>query len=303
VGELVQTLVYTATIGSVYALVASGYSLIFATTRIVNFAQGTLVVVGGYLAWWLYARELDTEVSLFLVTLAVVVLAAFVGVVFDLVAVAPLGRFDPVTNIAWLVTTFGAGIVAQELVAKTISDTGQSLPPLVDSILGWNGSVLADVAIRPSDAVLVLTTIAVVVALGWFQARTRTGRALRAVAQDRQAASLMGINPRALVMLSFAIAGALAGLSAVLVAPRLGVRFNIALNLGVLGFVAAVLGGLGSTKGAVIGGYAVGFVDGLVGSLTTDAATWQPLAVFAVFVTVLALRPTGLLGRPQVEKV
>ena len=88
-----------------------------------------------------------------------------------------------------------------------------------------------------------------------------------------------------------------------LVAPRLGVRFNIALNLGVLGFVAAVLGGLGSTKGAVIGGYVVGFVDGLVGSLTTDAATWQPLAVFAVFVAVLALRPTGLLGRPQVEKV
>jgi branched-subunit amino acid ABC-type transport system permease component len=83
----------------------------------------------------------------------------------------------------------------------------------------------------------------------------------------------------------------------------LGVRFNIALNLGVLGFVAAVLGGLGSIKGAVIGGYAVGFVDGLVGSLTSNAAAWQPIVVFAVFVIVLALRPTGLLGRPQVEKM
>ena len=236
-------------------------------------------------------------------TLAVVILTAGVGVLVDFVAVAPLGRFDPVTNISWLVTTFAAGIVAQELVAKTISDTGQTLPALVDSILGWRGSVVADVAIQPADVVLVATTLAVVGGLALLQMRTRIGSAFRAVAQDRQAASLMGISPRAIVMLSFALAGGLAGLSAVLIAPRLGVRFNIALNLGVLGFVAAVLGGLGSIKGAVIGGYAVGFVDGLVGSLTSNAAAWQPIVVFAVFVIVLALRPTGLLGRPQVEKM
>jgi branched-chain amino acid transport system permease protein len=303
VGELVQTLVYTATIGSVYALVACGYSIIFATTRIVNFAQGPLVVVGGYLAWWLYADLAHGDVSLLLVTLAVVVLTAGVGLLIELVAVAPLGRFDPTTNISWLVTTFAAGIVAQELVAKTISDTGQSLPPLVDSILGWRGSVIADVAIQPSDVVLVVATLAVIGGLAVLEARTQVGNAFRAVAQDRQAASLMGINPRTVVMLSFALAGALAGLSAILIAPRLGVRFNIALNLGVLGFVAAVLGGLGSMKGAVIGGYAVGFVDGLVGSLTSNAAAWQPIIVFALFVIVLALRPTGLLGRPQAEKV
>ena len=302
-GEIVQTIVYGLTIGSVYALVACGYSLIFATTRIVNFAQGPLVVVGGYLAWWLYADRGHGDVSLVLVTLAVVILTAGVGVLVDLVAVAPLGRFDPVTNISWLVTTFAAGIVAQELVAKTISDTGQTLPALVDSILGWRGSVVADVAIQPADVVLVATTLAVVGGLALLQMRTRIGSAFRAVAQDRQAASLMGISPRAIVMLSFALAGGLAGLSAVLIAPRLGVRFNIALNLGVLGFVAAVLGGLGSIKGAVIGGYAVGFVDGLVGSLTSNAAAWQPIVVFAVFVIVLALRPTGLLGRPQVEKM
>lgn len=302
-GEIVQTVVYGLTIGSVYALVACGYSLVFATTRIVNFAQGALVVVGGYLAWWLYSELASGDVPLVVVCLVVVVLTAGVGVLVDLVAVAPLGRFDPVTNISWLVTTFAAGIVAQELIAKTISDTGQSLPPLADSLLGWRGSVVADVAIQPADVVLVATTLVTVAGLEWFQARTRVGSAFRAVAQDRQAASLMGINPRRIVMLSFALAGALAGLSAILVAPRLGVRFNIVLNLGVLGFVAAVLGGLGSIKGAVIGGYAVGLVDGLVGSITSDAAAWQPVVVFALFVIVLALRPTGLLGRPQVEKV
>ena len=114
----------------------------------------------------------------------------------------------------------------------------------------------------------------------------------------------MGIDPKAMVRLSFLVAqGAITGLAGILIAPSYGVRFNIGLNLGLAGFVAAVLGGLGSIKGAVIGGYAVGFVDGLVGSLTSNAAAWQPIVVFAVFVIVLTLRPTGLLGRPQVEKM
>lgn len=301
--ELVQALVYAATIGSVYALVALGYSLIFSTTRIVNFAQGTLVVVGGYTAWWLWSSVFDRDVSLLLVTLLTVLCSAVVGLVFDLVAIEPLGQFDPTTNIAWLVTTFGAAIVAQELVAVLISDTGQSLPDLFGSFFGWDGSVVRNVAIGPSDLVLVGTTVLLVAGLELMQSRTRIGRAFRAVAQDRQAATLMGINPKAMVRLSFLVAGAVTGLAGVLIAPRYGVRFNIGLNLGLAGFVAAVLGGLGSTRGAVVGGYLVGLVEGVVGVLSTRADTYRPLAVFVVFVLVLTLRPTGLLGRPVVEKV
>lgn len=301
--ELVQALVYAATIGSVYALVALGYSLIFSTTRIVNFAQGTLVVVGGYTAWWLWSSVFDRDVSLLLVTLLTVLCSAVVGLVFDLVAIEPLGQFDPSTNIAWLVTTFGAAIVAQELVALLISDTGQSLPDLLGSFFGWDGSVVRNVAIGPSDVVLVGATVLLVAGLELLQSRTRIGRAFRAVAQDRQAATLMGINPKAMVRLSFLVAGAVTGLAGVLIAPRYGVRFNIGLNLGLAGFVAAVLGGLGSTRGAIVGGYIVGLVEGVVGVLSTRADTYRPLAVFVVFVLVLTLRPTGLLGRPVVEKV
>jgi branched-chain amino acid transport system permease protein len=303
VDELVQTLVYAITIGSVYALVAFSYSLVFSTTRIVNFAQGTLVVIGGYLAWWLWSSAFDRDVSMLLVTGLTVLLAAVVGLVFDLVAIEPLGEFDPATNIAWLVTTFGAAIVAQELVAQLISDTGQSIPELFGSFFGWHGSVVRDVAIGPSDVVLVVTTLALVVALELLQARTRVGRAFRAVAQDRQAAALMGINPKAMVRLSFLLAGAITGLAGVLIAPSYGVRFSIGLNLGLAGFVAAVLGGLGSTRGAVVGGYVVGLVEGFVGVLSTRADTYRPIAVFVVFVLVLTLRPTGLLGRPGGEKV
>lgn len=302
-GDAVQTLKYALTIGSVYALVALGYSLVFSATRVVNFAQGTLVVVGGYLGWWLYAEAFDGNVSVLVVTVIAVALAGVVGLLFDLVTVEPLGRFDPAVDIRWLVTTFGAAIVAQELVSKLISDTGQTLPDLVGSILGWEGSVVADVAIGPNDLVLVGTTLVLFVALEWLHLHTGTGRAFRAVAQDRQAASLMGVNPRAMVRLSFVLAGALTGLSGVLIAPLYGVRFNIGLNLGVAGFVAAVIGGLGSTRGAVVGGYLVGLVEGFVGVLTTRADAYRPVVVFALFVLVLALRPTGLLGRPIVEKV
>jgi branched-chain amino acid transport system permease protein len=301
--DVVQVLEYAATIGSVYALVAFGYSLIFSTTRIVNFAQGTLVVVGGYLAWWLYARAFDGAVPIGVILFLVLVAAGLIGLVFDLVAVEPLGRFDPATDVRWLVTTFAAAIVVQEAVQNLVSSTGQTIPDLVHSVLGWRGSVLYDVSIAPSEVLLVVVTVSLVIGLELFRSRTRIGRAFHAVAQDPQAASLMGISPRAAVRVSFVLAGVLTGLSGVLMAPLYGVRFNIGLQLGVAGFVAAVIGGLGSTRGAIAGGYFVGFVEGLVGVFSERADTYRPIVVFAVFVAVLALRPSGLLGRPVVEKV
>jgi branched-subunit amino acid ABC-type transport system permease component len=302
-GQLVQALVYGLTIGSVYALVALGYSLIFSATGIVNFAQGTMVVFGGYLAWWLYDQAFATDVPLAVVLVLVVLLAGLSGVAVYLAAVAPLGRFDPKTNIGWLVTTFGAGIVIQELVAKLVSDEGQTVPDLVGSLFGWRGSVVQDVAIGPSDAVLVGVTVLIVVGLEALQLRTRIGLAFRAVAQDRSAASLMGINPTTMIVVAFFVAGALAGLAGILVAPRLGIRFNIALNLGVAGFVAAVIGGLGSPRGAIVGGLLIGIVEGVVGVLSDSPDAYRPLAVFLVFVLLLAVRPTGLFGHQIKEKV
>jgi branched-chain amino acid transport system permease protein len=170
-------------------------------------------------------------------------------------------------------------------------------------VFGWRGSVVRDVAIGPSDILLVVVTLSLVLGLELFHSRTRAGRAFHAVAQDPQTAALMGVNPKAMVRISFVLAGALTGLSGVLMAPLYGVRFNIGLQLGVAGFVAAVIGGLGSTRGAIAGGYLVGLVEGFVGVFSNRADTYRPIVVFAVFVGALALRPTGLLGRPAVEKV
>ncbi|MFN8036297.1 MAG: branched-chain amino acid ABC transporter permease [Acidimicrobiia bacterium] len=304
--HVTQIVVYTLTIGSIYGLVAFAYSLVFSTTKIVNFAQGTLVIVGGYLAWDLYTNRFDGSVVMPVVLLLVVGLGAVLGMMFDLVAIAPLGKFDPTTNISWLVTTFGAGIFVQELVSKSISDSGQKLDPLA-SKLPWlgTGKVVQGVSIEPADVFLVLLPILIVVLLELLQGRTKIGRAFRAVSQDRGAASLMGINPTAMVMLSFVIAGAIAALAGVLVAPRLFVRFNIGLTLGVYGFIAAVIGGLGSTRGAVIGGYTIAFVEGVVGeyNLFHNGEVYKPIFVFVAFILVLTLKPTGLFGKPAVEKV
>jgi branched-chain amino acid transport system permease protein len=136
----------------------------------------------------------------------------------------------------------------------------------------------------------------------YIQRRTMAGRALRAVSQDRAAASLMGINPRAMVMASFAIAGALGALGAVLLAPRLFVKFDNGLLLGIQAFVAAVIGGLGSTRGAVLGGFVLGFIGGILRVMSSAGGQSEPLIVFAVFLLVLVFRPTGLLGQPVVEK-
>src|SRR5206468_11083347 len=121
--------------------------------------------------------------------------------------------------------------------------------------------------------------------------RTALGRAFRAVAQDRQIAGLMGINTEATVMITFALAGALAAVGAVLIAPRQFVKLDLGVSLGVQAFIAAVLGGLGSTRGAIVGGYVIGFTTAIVSTVTSEGGSWGPVVVFVVFLLVLVVRP------------
>jgi branched-chain amino acid transport system permease protein len=113
----------------------------------------------------------------------------------------------------------------------------------------------------------------------------------------------MGINTEATVMITFAIAGALAAIGAVLIAPRQFVKLDLGVNLGIQAFIAAVLGGLGSTKGAIVGGYVIGFTVAIVSTVTSEGGSWGPLVVFGVFLAVLVVRPSGIFGSPAVEKV
>jgi len=299
VTDLVQILVSGLTVGSVIALVAFGYNLVFASTRIVNFAQGSMLVIAGYLAFAVVREGAPIWVAFLVSTAASLV----VGVLIEIVAIRPLGRFDPSTNVGWILTTFGVGLIAVDLIKRTIGAEARRLPPLVGSAFGWRVSRAAGVAITPTDVLIVVAALAVVVALELLQHRTWLGRAFRAVAQDRQTASMMGVNAQAVVMITFALAGALAAVGAVLIAPRLFVKLDLGVNLGVQAFIAAVLGGLGSTRGAILGGYTIGFTSAIVTTVSSQGANYEPLVIFAVFLLVLVVRPSGILGSPAVEKV
>jgi branched-chain amino acid transport system permease protein len=297
--DVVQILVSGLTVGSVLALVALGYNLVFSTTRIVNFAQGSMLVIAGFIAFAMTRAGIPIWIALFLTVIA----SAVVGVLVELVAIRPLGRFDPSTNVAWILTTFSVGLIAIDLIRITIDAQPHPLPPLMDSVFGWRGSRLSGVAVTPTDLLIIVSTLGLMIGIEVLQGRTMLGKAFRAVAQDRQAASLMGINTSAVVRMTFALAGAVAAVGAVLLAPKLFVKLENGLLLGIQAFIAAVLGGLGSTRGAVVGGYGIAFTSAIVKSFSTSTARFEPMVIFALFLLVLVARPSGIFGTPAVEKV
>lgn len=297
--DLVQIVLSTASVGSALALVALGYSLVFSATGIVNFAQGPLLVVAGYGAFALTRAGLPIAAAL----AVTVVATAAAGALVDVLAVRPLRRVEQATDVASVLTTFAAGLIAVDLVRLGVDAAPHALPPLIGSLFGWTVWRVAGVAVTPTDVVIVAVTLALVVGIDASLRRTAAGRAVRAVAQDREAATLMGVNAPVVVTGAFALAGALAGLAAVLLAPKVFVRLENGLLLGLQAFVAAVLGGLGSARGALAGGYAVAAVSAVVRTLSPSGSRYEFVAVFVLFLATLALRPTGLLGARPVEKV
>ncbi|HET9442759.1 MAG TPA: branched-chain amino acid ABC transporter permease [Acidimicrobiales bacterium] len=296
--DLVQVVVSTATVGSALTLVALGYGVVFAATGIVNFAQGPLLVVAGYGAFAMTRAGLPVAVAF----PAAVAGTALAGAVVEVVALRPLrGRRSP-GDAAPVLTTFAVGLVAIDLVRLTADASPHALPPLAASVVGWRVARVAGVAVTPADVLVVAATLALVVAADVAQRRTRAGRALRAVSSDREAAALVGVNPQAVVTAAFAVAGALAAVAAVLLAPKVFVRLENGLLLGLQGFVAAVLGGLGSARGALVGGWAVAGVSAVARTVSPTGSRYELLLVFGVFLAVLAVRPTGLLGARAAER-
>ncbi|MBV8235790.1 MAG: hypothetical protein JO075_08830, partial [Acidimicrobiia bacterium] len=165
--DFVQILVSGLTVGSVIALVAFGYNLVFASTRIVNFAQGSMIVVAGYVAFAITRAGVPIWAAFFITIL----LSLGIGVLVEIVAIKPLGRFDPSTNVGWILTTFGVGLIAVDLIKKTVGADARRLPALAESILGWKVARISGVAITVPDALLVVSALLIVVGLELLQTR------------------------------------------------------------------------------------------------------------------------------------
>lgn len=282
--------------GSIYGLVALGFSMIFLTTRMINFAQGEQLMVGGY-SYFLLSQVLHWPM---LAALAGAVAAAIlVGILVQTLAIRPLGKFDPNTNIAWILTTLATGLIFVDVVKFFAGADQRKVPPIIDAppitIPGIGAQLEAQ------QLAILIGAIVLMLILEAVHTRTTLGKALRAVAHDPATASLMGINPTFMVLYSFGLAGALAAIAGFLLAPKTFVTLSMGTFNGLKGFVAAVVGGIGSTRGALVGGLTIGIVESMaIFFRLADLATG---AVFLSLVIILLVKPQGILGEALIEKV
>lgn len=279
-------------LGSIYALVALGYTMVYGIILLLNFAHGDIIMFGSYVAWIaLVQLGLNPAIAVLLAIFGCVLL----GVLIDKVAYAPL-REAPRLSI--LITAIGVSYLLENGVQLLLGADAKVIPSIIDlGTVQVFGSTLSGTAL-----LTVAVTIVATVILTLLVQKTRLGKAMRAVSEDMGAARLMGVNVNSTISFTFAVGSALAGIAAILysmayqqVSPTMGVM------LGTKAFVAAVLGGIGSIPGAVIGGLIVGFSEVFVAAF--GLSVWQDAVVFLLLILVLVVKPTGLLGRPVTEKV
>ena len=279
-------------LGSIYALVALGYTMVYGIILLLNFAHGDIIMFGSYVAWIaLVQLGLNPSIAVLLAIFGCVLL----GVLIDKVAYAPL-REAPRLSI--LITAIGVSYLLENGVQLLLGADAKVVPSIIDlGTVQVFGSTLSGTAL-----LTVAVTIVATVVLTVLVQKTRLGKAMRAVSEDMGAARLMGVNVNSTISFTFAVGSALAGIAAILytmayqqASPTMGVM------LGTKAFVAAVLGGIGSIPGAVIGGLIVGFSEVFVAAF--GLSVWQDAVVFLLLILVLIVKPTGLLGRPVTEKV
>ena len=278
-------------LGSIYALIALGYSMVYGVLVMINFAHGDVFMVSSFFCFLLL---LVLPVP-FVAALIIVMLAtAILGVAIERLAYRPLRNAPRVSAI---ITALGCGLVIQNT-TLSLSPYSQRMPELFVPVLEHFGSV----TVSSLQILIIGISVALMVALDFFIRKTRYGMAMRAIAQDRAIVPLMGIPVNTLISMTFAIGAALGGAAGVLYASAYPV---ISATMGVLvgwkAFVAAVIGGIGNVRGAVLGAYVLGAVE--VFTVTVLPSTYRDLVVYSLLLVILIFKPYGLLGRPAVQKV
>jgi len=294
------------TLGSIYALVALGYTLVYGILGLINFAHGEVVMVGALTALvaskFLLAAALPPYVVFVLAFLIAALVCMALSVIIERIAYRPL-RNAP--RLAPLITAIGVSIILQQLAMMLWGRSYHAMPQLLPETAFALGGVQITVIQLVIIGVAGLTMAALLVLVN----RTRLGRAMRATAENPGIAALMGVDANRIIVLAFMIGSALAALAGMLVASNYGIaHYNMGFMLGLKAFTAAVLGGIGNLAGAVVGGLLLGVIEalgaGYIGDLTGGVLGSQYQDVFAFFVLigVLVLRPAGLLGERVAER-
>jgi branched-chain amino acid transport system permease protein len=278
--------------GSVYALVALGYSMVYGIIMLLNFAHGDIIMVGAYVAWAaMTLLALPPAIGIGLAIIGCTLL----GVIIEKVAYTPL-RKSP--RLSLLITAIGISFFLENLAQLVIGAGAKSMPSIISGpSLNLGSATISFVAV-----ITIVVSVVSMLLLTLLVQRTKMGKAMRAVSEDMDSARLMGISVNRTISFTFAVGSALAGIGAVLyssaypqASPTMGSM------LGLKAFVAAVLGGIGSIPGAMIGGFAIGLLEALVSAV--GLSVWKDGVVFAILIVVLLVKPTGIMGRVITEKV
>lgn len=290
--QFIQQMVNGISLGSIYALIALGYTMVYGIIKLINFAHGDVYMIGAYIG---FAATTYAQLGFFPALIISMVSCAILGVVIERVAYKPLRAS---TRIAVLITAIGMSLFLEYVMMFFVGAEVRSYPKLLSNEAFHFG----DVIINMQQIYIVATAIALMILLQFIVHKTKTGKAMRAVSIDQDAAQLMGIRVDNTISFTFAVGSAFAGAAGVLV----GIYYNsidplMGIMPGLKAFIAAVFGGIGSIPGAMIGGVAIGIMETLVSGYGNSM--YRDAVVFAFLIIILILKPSGLMGKNIREKV
>ncbi|TQM13556.1 branched-chain amino acid ABC transporter permease [Pseudonocardia kunmingensis] len=301
---LLSQIVNGLVLGSLIGLIALGYTMVYGIIQLINFAHGEIFMIGGYGGLAMFTYLLPTFVqqqwylALPLLLIAGAAVSVAVAVAMERFAYRPL-RNAP--RLAPLITALGVSVALQEAIRVFYPGATAALPYPKIFLEGAYIVPIGDgVPIRYTGVLIIVVSLALAVALQQFVDRSRLGRAMRATAQDRDVARLMGINPDRVIVLTFVLGGLLAGVAGILYGADLGfINIDIGFQNGIFAFTAAVLGGIGSIRGAVVGGLVIGLVKALGGQYLPGGTAYDYVWIFVVLIVVLVFRPQGFFGETE----
>ncbi len=309
-------------LGSMYGLIAVGYTMVYGIIQLINFAHGEIFMLGAFGALWVYEwipaiQSLPLLAALPIMLVGGVIVSVITAIAAERFAYRPL-RHAP--RLAPLITAIGLSFFLQQLVSLWNPDPGGcsgffchfkgTKAPIQFPNFGGKAFNVGGVLIQRADLLTVIVAVVCMAALAYFVAKTRTGRAMQATAQDPDTARLMGINTDRVIVVAFAVGAALAAVAGMTQGLRYGqVSFDMGFFAGLKAFTAAVLGGIGNVYGAMVGGVVLGIAEqlstGILASYHTTAqygAAWQDVWAFVLLILVLLVRPQGLLGERVADR-
>ena len=292
--QFLQQIVNGLSLGSIYALIALGYTMVYGIIRLINFAHGDIYMVGAFVGYFALRAGLPLPLVFFLA----MAIPALLGMTIEFLAYRPLRKRNA-PRIAALITAIGVSLFLENLGILLFSPDPRPFPKVIpDKRIGIYG----DVGISLTQILIIVITIALMILLTLFIYYTKTGKAMRAVAQDAEAAQLMGIDIDRIISVTFVIGSALAGAAGVMVGiliPRIEPLMGV--MPGLKAFVAAVIGGIGVIPGAMLGGILMGMAETLVTAFISS--TWRDAIAFGLLIVILLIKPSGIFGSSSRTKV